>query len=1513
MANIANIDFKVILDDKEFNKTVKSVEDKAKKLNTDLSDLLKITGSGPDLKSLQDANQALQDRLNLEKKLNRAMDTRGKKEQAVTDAVNARNGASVNFNTNIDTQINNTNNGLERQSRLMGELKGLAVSYFSVAGVEKFLSSLIRISGEFEIQRTTLRAILQDVNGADAIFEKIKSLAVVSPYGFKDLVSYAKQLSAYSIPMNELYDTTKMLADVSAGLGVDMNRLVLAYGQIRSASFLRGTEVRQLTEAGIPILEQLRAQFEALGEEGVTVGDVFDKISRRMVPFSMVEKAFKDMTTEGGQFYQMQEIQADTLKGKISNLNDAFEIMMDQIGEKTTPVLKANIDLIREMMSEWQRTGAILMSTVAAYGAAKVALELYAVANGKAELSNLGFIKSIKNVAKWVANNPYALIAVGVAALTGTLVAALTKQDQYQKSLEIINKTAKSYNSEIDSELIKLKYLINQLEGAEKGTAEYEAAKKRLMSSYGQYLSDIDREKLAVKDLSGVYDNLAESVKEAYKEKALNAGASDLQSAYMESYTEIYKQLENAMKRGGVTDKNVKLQLWDYILGTNEGGDVLTEEAKKAVDGINEAIKNADKTGLFGQKVYEKLFNIEDLKENMTQAKSIYSTGLQSLSDELDIMYTTGKPKQKEMLDGWRKAISEVLTQAAKDGISGFDIDPSKTDLDQLLKDIKTRYDAVAQSANNAKGIDDVAYKKLTAQLEVLKQMDAILGGKALAQSKVEKKENAEEINRLEARGRALSKLMDWYDKLQDLGFSGGTIRDLLSAWMPSEKDAIAAGNYANQIQLVADSLKQYGDSGKRAAEQLEQGLGKDGLSGFLKSYEAIDKFRTKIQSWLDKDYNLEGTDVSFKISNILARMTAQNNGIDTEYAELAKLFEKATSDAEALKVIRETYGEETWASYLDNGVEAIEELARREKENNKKVAQEKINDLYKAYVEQQMLDQNIDASHWSEKSLSEIQRIKEALSNMIEEGLGELPYETQYNLLAAGISLEKFEEMYKQILELKYNDASSQYWEKLTKNLDSAFDAASKLAGAFDDLGSNANAPALRDVGKLVGYATNIATAFTESSEAMKLIAERKKAVESGNKEDIKKATDALLGSADFYTMLLKIALALVDGIASGIVAAYEQQRMLNEAANEYRATMNDIARKNYSNIFGTNELGLLAENYKIANDNFNEFAKSLKNTGNHNWLLQTGVEIASLEELAKRYPEVFNELGNVNMEYIKAMRDVWDAQGWGFWNAKGEDGSYVTQALMNDIDDLIAKYDEMQDANDELMSSFESLFGSLVDDVVDSFIESFDEMGDAVANLDSIFDNLGETILTSLLKTYVMENILNKYQDRFKKMMTDYASSERGEDAALQLAEAAGNLADDVKKDIAGFGGAINEIITAFRDNGLYGGEEASDATVASGIKGITEDTANLLASYINAMRADLSFMRGKQTSYIDYMMGAMPTLATHIASLDARAYDIAVSNAEIANNTAETLSELRSVIGSTSGLTAIRVESV
>lgn len=264
---------------------------------------------------------------------------------------------SEDFSRNIQ----NLGGEIKTLGRLGGELGMIFQNAFSIYALRNFAQSIIRVGGEIQKQRIAMGSILQDEYKADTIYSQMKALAVRSPFGISDLNTFSKQLSAYSIPYNELYDTMKRLADISAGVGVDMGRIVLAFGQIRAAKFLRGQELRQLTEANIPILDKLVANFSAREGRVVGAGEVIDMISKKMVSFEDVKQALWEMTEAGGVFYNMQEQMADSLAVKWKNLGDAIELIYADIADSSVgSFLKGIAEVVTEIARKWKYVGSAL-------------------------------------------------------------------------------------------------------------------------------------------------------------------------------------------------------------------------------------------------------------------------------------------------------------------------------------------------------------------------------------------------------------------------------------------------------------------------------------------------------------------------------------------------------------------------------------------------------------------------------------------------------------------------------------------------------------------------------------------------------------------------------------------------------------------------------------------------------------------------------------------------------------------------------------------------------------------------------------------------------------------------------------------------------------------------------------------------------------------------------------------------------------------------------------------------
>lgn len=293
--------------------------------------------------------------------------------KAELDLANARE-RSANAARRHMTATLNMNGAMNSQLSIVGQLRNEFLGLYSIYAAQNFLRAVVDIGGELENQKIAMASILQDEGKATTIFNQIKKLAVASPFGVMDLNQYAKQLSAYSIPYNELYDTMKRLADISAGVGVDMGRIILAYGQIKAAKFLKGTELRQLTEANIPMVDKLAERFSKLEGRIVSAGEVLDMISKKKVTFEDVKDVLWELTDDGGMFNNMQEVLSESVKSKWKNLADAIDIMLGDIAESMGSILKWTAESLTTLAQNWKEIVPFITAATAAFGTYRVAV-----------------------------------------------------------------------------------------------------------------------------------------------------------------------------------------------------------------------------------------------------------------------------------------------------------------------------------------------------------------------------------------------------------------------------------------------------------------------------------------------------------------------------------------------------------------------------------------------------------------------------------------------------------------------------------------------------------------------------------------------------------------------------------------------------------------------------------------------------------------------------------------------------------------------------------------------------------------------------------------------------------------------------------------------------------------------------------------------------------------------------------------------------------------------------------
>lgn len=302
-------------------------------------------------------------------------------EQAKKQAITT-NAQLTQEESRLSQAIQQTTNSAHGQSQVLSDLKSMAFQYLSIYGVQNFVTNMAQITGELQLQAKSLEVILNNASAAKQMYGEIRDLSQMSPYSFEDLLKSHRQLAAFGIEPKDMFPTMKSLADIGAGLDVDISRLILAFGHTRSYGYLSGIQNRQFENAGIDMIGGLAAKYNELadaekraGREAnyVTRADIFKRMRARSIPFEDVQDVVLDLDKPGGKFYNMQIRQFETLGGKLRNLRNNYRIMMSELGNSNQSFLMGTVGVINDLTEHWEKYARVIKGVAIAYGTLKLA------------------------------------------------------------------------------------------------------------------------------------------------------------------------------------------------------------------------------------------------------------------------------------------------------------------------------------------------------------------------------------------------------------------------------------------------------------------------------------------------------------------------------------------------------------------------------------------------------------------------------------------------------------------------------------------------------------------------------------------------------------------------------------------------------------------------------------------------------------------------------------------------------------------------------------------------------------------------------------------------------------------------------------------------------------------------------------------------------------------------------------------------------------------------------------
>lgn len=1356
-----------------------------------------------------------------------------------------------------------------------GQLSRQLALVFSVSQIEGYISKLANVRGEFELQQRSLEAILQNKAQADQIFNKTVQLAVKSPFQIKELVTFTKQLAAYRIESDKLYDTTKRLADVSAGLGVDMGRLILAYGQVKAAAYLRGTEVRQFTEAGINLYGELQRYFEEVKGEAYTTAQIVDMISKRKVTFEDIENIFKRLTDSGGLFYNMQEIQAETLQGKISNLKDSIDVMLNSIGKANEDTLKGSIDSIKVLIDNWETVVEVAKAFGIVVGSMVLLPKIKAAANGVSLLS-FAFTKAETALRSLglAFKTSFPLIALGAAL---QLVNELWNvHSQYNKMLrESSNKyyTAQLRIGEID-EIAKndtrkaLSSLVKEMnnEGFEieiKPNISEKEAKEQFEEYKKQYTEFLE-------DIRKIEANYAENRKKGWLigNDDIETDLDEYENAFYDFIAKgnkIQAELLRISEESTSLGKGAKEYIQELVKGKKEGENLidyykrLADYLEKLQNGVLFAGKKSSIASSF-------LGTKKDLEKDKEEATKEIREIFDSVNDEV-IKGNKTREQFKILIDkgDFSKQWSDIKKQLAYDIYNLGDIKvPLRPGINQ------------EDPQSNPKHERDILAERISLIKELNKEY--------------------EKLNKVMGSDKAAKTVMERYaDSLKNVNMPKNIIGD---AFLPNKQNTAKALQEISKI--ITDFRKKQG-----AINDSYQLLDSDDVENIKKQ---LDKTKQNIEDMfngLDLYNKMKKEGFSDEmIKSLFGDLTTTESEIQAEIEKLAgkegELWEKAYDDLN--KKLKSKQDEmfknriEQYAQFINDFNNQIENK-QEEFADYMKIARDMLNKTgdVKAFTDQVgniIAKYNQDIAkietekfkksgtyiemmgELSIKSADELQALIEKLEDFIAKSASNIPADTLKiyinRLNEANEQLDKVKNPFgksfikgiKEITELqnKYNAEKSYQNELLQKQVE--------LENELRDIESK------RDIAKANGDdTTNFENQIVDIQNLIK-----------DNDNSIANSSAKLQGMSTQMGKMTQGAgavIGIIDKIVKGI----------DDSIQATADLFNEI--KDIASSYGVDTESGGWQDLSIAMSSLSEMSTNVSNSWNS---FKSGDFAGAAVSAIKSVGSVIKGINAIHdakyerkikrqQKNIESLQDAYEIlkekidKAWDITSLNN-----ATKQTTQNIDQQIRSYQEMinaeqkkKDTDDERIKEWneaikelqktkeeiikqeqmdlggiggESEYRDAAESFVQAWMDAFNETEDGLKALNENFNDFIENLIVKQATMRLAQARLKKLFDMIDKSVTEDS------DGGISITQK--ELADIYAEATTSMKGLNEDLLSFVETLGYKPSKKANLSALTQGITQISEETANELSAILNSVR----FFVANQTSDITAIRNILET---------------------------------------------------
>jgi uncharacterized membrane protein len=621
-------------------------------------------------------------------------------------------------------------------------------SYMSLTTGTQFIKDIVRVRGEFQQLEVAFQTMLGSKEKADKLMAEAVDLAAKTPFGLQDVSTAAKQLLAYGFQVETVTQTIRDLGNIAAGVGAPLNDIIYLYGTLRTQGRAYTKDIMQFTGRGIPIISELAKQF------GVAEKEVFALVEAGKVGFPEVAKALKNLTVEGGMFFNLMEEQSKTLTGQIANLQDAWDVMLNEIGESQEGVFSAAISAATELVENYQMVLDILKVLAVTYGTYRTAIIATTVAQAVATQAAKGYTvaetlryqalllseRATKLLNATMLSNPYVAVATGIAAIVSALVVFNKTADAAKDTQARLNKVQDEAQKNLIKEKVSLESYLAIARNENNTRRQREDAIKKINRLAPEYLGNLTLENLKTKEGIGLINKYVEALTRKARAQAAEKALTEIEEKRLEETTKLRERIDKRLK--GVkpehhdwfkeNDPIIKEWMEDFEEvnnSLNKQRDAIQSEIQK--DLAAQAAAEGEKQEMIARTVKvikDEIDELEKRRDAVSKNKEEYKAftkQIEALEKELEKI--TGKKAAKAAAKGAKDTASE-LKQLLKD-IEKLELEArtaGMTSQESEIARINARYDAVKKQVEEL-SIDATKKGGLLQRIETARELE--LGG----------------------------------------------------------------------------------------------------------------------------------------------------------------------------------------------------------------------------------------------------------------------------------------------------------------------------------------------------------------------------------------------------------------------------------------------------------------------------------------------------------------------------------------------------------------------------------------------------------------------------------------------------------------------------------------------------------------------------------------------------------------------------------------------------------------